>query len=371
VVEGALFVLSGVMGVEVGTSRLWKRADELGIARLLFVNMLDRERADFFRSLEQMQEQLSERCVAVHLPIGSEHELTGIVDVLHMCSYASPEGDKEAEPGPIPDDMTELVAEYREKLLDEVVQTDEALMEKYLEGEELGVEEVAHALKDAVTRGEVFPVACGIATKNLGTHALLDLIVEGVPSPKYAGSITHIEGAETAAFVFKTIADPFAGRINLFRVLQGSVRPDQTLTDARTHAKERMGSLLFQQGKEHIQAEEFGPGDIGAVAKLKEVQTGDLLLDKEVATDVPEIGFPEPVMSFAVTPTSKGDEEKVAAAIRRLAEEDPTLRLRRDPQTGEEILSGMSQMHVEIALDRAKRRFGVDVELHPPRVPYL
>ena len=372
VVEGALLVLSGVMGVEVGTSRVWKRAEELGIARLLFVNMLDRERAEFFRALGQLQEQLSERCVAVHLPIGAEHEMTGIVDILHMCAYASPEGAKEPEPGPIPDEMASLVAEYREKLLDEVVQTDEALMEKYLEGEELGTEEVAHALKDAVTRGEVFPVACGIATKNLGTHALLDLIVEGVPSPAKAGSITHIDGADTAAFVFKTIADPFAGRINLFRVLQGSVKPDQTLVDARTHAKERMGSLLFQQGKEHIPAQEFGPGDIGAVAKLKEVQTGDLLLDKEVAaTDIPEIGFPEPVMSFAVTPRSKGDEEKVATAIRRLAEEDPTLRLRRDQQTGEEILSGMSQMHVEVALERAKRRFGVDVELHKPRVPYL
>ena len=372
VVEGALLVLSGVMGVEVGTSRVWKRAEELGIARLLFVNMLDRERADFFRALGQLQEQLSERCVAVHLPIGAEHEMTGIVDVLHMCAYASPDGAKEPEPGPIPEEMASLVAEYREKLLDEVVQTDEALMEKYLEGEELGMEEVAHALKDAVTRGEVFPVACGIATKNLGTHALLDLIVEGVPSPAKAGSITHIDGAETAAFVFKTIADPFAGRINLFRVLQGAVKPDQTLVDARTHAKERMGSLLFQQGKEHIPAQEFGPGDIGAVAKLKEVQTGDLLLDKEVeVTDIPEIGFPEPVMSFAVTPRSKGDEEKVASAIRRLAEEDPTLHLRRDQQTGEEILSGMSQMHVEVALERAKRRFGVDVELHKPRVPYL
>jgi elongation factor G len=371
VVEGALFVVSGVMGVEVGTTRLWKRADELGLARLVFVNMLDRERADFFRTLAQLQEQLSERCVAVQLPIGSEHELTGIVDVLHMCAYSVPEDGREGDPGPIPEDMNDLAQEYREKLLDEVVQTDDALMEKYLEGEELGLEEVAHALKDAVTRGAVFPVGCGVASKNLGTHALLDLIVEGVPSPAKAGSITHIEGAETAAFVFKTIADPFAGRINLFRVLQGDVRPDQTLVDARTHAKERMGSLLFQQGKEHIPAMEFGPGDIGAVAKLKEVQTGDLLLDREVETDVPEIGFPEPVMSFAVTPKSKGDEEKVAQAIRRLSEEDPTVRLHRDQQTGEEILSGMSQMHVEVALERAKRRFGVDVELHPPRVPYL
>jgi len=371
VVEGALFVLSGVMGVEVGTARTWKRAEELGLPRVIFVNMLDRERADFFRALGQAQEQLSERCVAVHLPIGAEHELTGIVDVLHMCAYMSPEGAREGDPVPIPDEMAGLAQEYREKLLDEVVQTDEALMEKYLEGEELGFEEVAHALKDAVTRGVVFPVACGVATKNLGTHALLDLIVEGVPSPAKMGSITHIDGAETAAFVFKTLADPFAGRINFFRVLQGVVRPDQTLVDARTHAKERMGSLLFQQGKEHISAQEFGPGDIGAVAKLKEVQTGDLLLDREVPADVPEIGFPEPVMSFAVTPRSKGDEDKVAAALRRLGEEDPTLRLQRNPQTGEEILSGMSQMHVEVALERAKRRFGVDVELHPPRVPYL
>ena len=371
VVEGALFVISGVMGVEVGTTRAWTRAEELGIARLLVVNMLDRERADFFRALRQLQEQLSPRCVAVHLPIGSEHELTGIVDVLHMCAYASPGGGREGEPIPIPDELVELVQGYREKLLDEVVQTDEALMERYLEGGELGIEEVAHALKDAVTRGLVFPVACSVATQNLGTHALFDLIVEGVPSPAKVGSITHIEGAQTAAFVFKTIADPFAGRINLFRVLQGEVTPDQTLVDARTHAKERMGSLLFQQGKEHIPAPSFGPGDIGAVAKLKEVQTGDLLLDREVTTDVPEIGFPEPVMSFAVTPRIKGEEEKVANAIRRLAEEDPTLRLHRDSQTGEEVLSGMSQMHVEVALERAKRRFSVDVELHPPRVPYL
>ena len=242
VVEGALVVLSGVMGVEVGPRRVWKRAEELDLARVLFVNMLDRERADFFRALTQLQEQLSPRCVAVHLPIGSEHELTGIVDVLHLCAYTSPEGDTEPEPGPIPDDMADLVQEYREKLLDEVVQTDEALMERYLEGEELDVEEVAHALKDAVTRGEVFPVACGVATKNLGTHALLDLIVEGVPSPAKAGSITHIEGAETAAFVFKTIADPFAGPDQpLPRPPgRGQARPDAR---RRPHAREGADGL--------------------------------------------------------------------------------------------------------------------------------
>ncbi len=371
VVEGALVVVNGVMGLEVGTARVKKVADELGLARVLFVNMLDRERADFYRTLAQIQEQFSSRCVAVHLPIGAEHDLKGIVDVLHMCAYTSPEGGKEGEPGPIPDDMVEIAQEYREKLLDEVVQTDESLMEKYLEGGDLDPHDVADALKLAVTRGEVFPVACGVATKNLGTHALLDLIVEGIPSPAKKGAPIEVEGAGTAAFVFKTLADPFAGKINLFRVLTGTVTTDSTLVDARGHAKERMGTLLQAQGKDTSGVKEFGEGDIGAVAKLKDVKTGDLLTDKEIDGALPELVFPEPVMSFAITPKQKGEEEKVATAIRRLAEEDPTLRLRRDPQTGEEILSGMSQMHVEVALERAQRRFGVDVELHPPRVPYL
>ena len=370
VVEGVLVTVSSVMGVEVGTSRAWKLADELGLARIVFVNMLDRERADFYRTLEQLRTQLGARCVAVHLPIGVEHEVSGIVDVLHMCTYASPEGAKEGDAGPIPDELAELAAEYREKLLDAVVETDEGLMERYLEGEELGAEEVATALKTAVTNGEVFPVACGVATKNLGTHAVLDLIVEGVPSPAKKGSSIDVGDAATAAFVFKTVADPFAGRINVFRVLKGTVTPDTTLVNLRGKGKERMGSLLQLQGKDHHPAQEFVEGDIGAVAKLKEAETGDLLTDKEVAIELPDFGFPEPVMSFAITPKNKGDEEKVASAIRRLAEEDQTLRLRRDQQTGEEILSGMSQMHVEIALDRARRRFGVDIELHQPRVPY-
>jgi elongation factor G len=370
VVDGMLVTVSGVMGVEVGTSRAWKLAEELGLARLVVVNMLDRERADFFRTLEALRTQLSTQCVAVHIPIGVEHELTGIVDVLHMCAYMSPEGEKEGDPVEVPADMADVVAEYREKLLDAVVETDEGLMERYLDGQELDAHEVAAALKAAVTNGEVFPVACGVASKNLGTHALLDLLVEGVPSPAKKGSPIDVDGASTALFIFKTVADPFAGRINLFRVLAGTVTAETTLVNLRSKSKERMGALLELQGKEHKPALDFVEGDIGAVAKLKDAQTGDLLAEKEVPTEAPDFGFPEPVMSFAITPKAKGDEEKVATAIRRLAEEDPTLRLRRDPQTGEEILSGMSQMHVEVALEKAKRRFGVDVELHPPRVPY-
>ncbi len=371
VVEGAVFVLSAVMGVEVQTGRLWKRAEDLGLARVLFVNMLDRERADFFRALEAMHSQLSERCVAIHIPIGAEHEVTGIVDLLHMCAYLDPGGQRESGPSEIPAELMSQVEEYREKLLDAVVETDEGLMERYLDGQELSTEEVAHALKDAVTRGEVFPVACGVASRNLGTTAVLDLLVEGVPSPAKKGEPIEIPNTKTAAFVFKTIADPFAGRINVFRVLHGTLSSDANLVNPRTHGKERIGSVLSLQGKEHTPLSELSTGDIGAVAKLKDVATGDLLLDHEEPVELPEIGFPEPVMSFAVTPKAKGDEEKVATSLRRLSEEDPTLQLRRDPQTGEQLLSGLSQMHVEVAVGRLKSRFNVEVELHQPRVPYL
>src|SRR6266550_2373913 len=217
VVEGAIFVVSGVMGVEVQTGRLWQRGDELGLSRVIFVNMLDRERAEFFRALDGVKAQLAERCVAIHLPIGSEHELTGIVDLLHMKAYMSPEGERESGPVDIPAELADEVEAAHTTLLDSVVETDEALMERYLEGEELPVEEVANCLKAAVTRGELFPVACGVATKNLGTTALLDLLAEGIPSPEDKQSGIEVDGATTAAFVFKTIADPFAGRINVFR----------------------------------------------------------------------------------------------------------------------------------------------------------
>jgi len=371
VVEGALFTVSAVMGVEVQTSRHWQRAEAAGLSRVIVVNMLDRERADFYRVLEALRAQLSDKCVAVHIPIGVEHELKGIVDLLHMQAYMDPDGQREGGPIEIPAEVQAEVQEYREKLLDAVVETDEGLMERYLEGQELSPEEVAKALKDAVTRGEVFPVACGVASKNLGTTAVLDLLVEGVPSPARKGAPISVDGAETAAFVFKTIADPFAGRINVFRVLNGTLKGDSTIVNARSHAKERVGQLMQLEGKEHVQVAEFGEGDIGAVAKLKETQTGDVLMDAEHQVELPEIGFPEPVMSFAVTPKAKGDEEKMAAGLRRLGEEDPTIQMRRDQQTGEQLLMGLSQMHVEVAVDRLKSRFNVEVELHQPRVPYL
>jgi elongation factor G len=372
VVEGALVTVSGVAGVEVQTTRLWERCEALGLSRVLFVNMLDRERADFFAALEGIRSQLSDRAFAVEIPIGHEHELRGVVDLLHMRAYMDPGGGREGEPVEIPADVADQAAEYRVRLIDAVVETDEALMERYLEDEDIAGEELAGALKNAVSRDEIFPVACGSATKNLGTTALLDVIVEGIPSPAKKPLRIEAPANGAAAFVFKTVADPFAGRISIFRVLSGEVAGDTTLVNARTRAKERLGQLLVLQGKDHSAAEVgFAAGDIGAVAKLKETTTADLLLGQEQPVEPPRFDFPQPVMSFAITPKTKGDEEKVASALRRLAEEDPTLVIRRDEQTGEQLLAGLSQMHVEVAVERMKRRFGAEVELHQPRVPYL
>jgi len=371
VVEGALFVLNGVNGVEVQTTRLWDRSEQLGLSRVLFVNMLDRERADFFVVLDQVREQFSKKCVAVQIPIGHEHELTGIVDLFHMRAYMSPEGGREGDPVDIPDEIAAQAASYREQLVDAVVETDEALMERYLEEGEVSGEELAAALKNAVSNDDLFPVLCGSATKNLGTTGLLDLLVEGVPSPAKKPLDLGIEANGAAAFVWKTVADPFAGRINVFRVLSGSVGSDSNLVNPRTKGKERFGQVLLLQGKEHAPADALQAGDIGAVAKLKDVMTGDLLLEKDDPSEAPALDFPQPVMSFAITPKAKGDEEKMATALRRLAEEDPTLVMRRDDQTGEQLLAGLSQMHVEVAVDRLHRRFSVDVDLHQPRVPYL
>ena len=371
VVEGALVAVNGVNGVEVQTTRLWERSDNLGLCRVVFVTMLDRERADFFAALEQVRSQLSDRCVAVQIPIGHEHELKGIVDLFHMRAYLDPDGEREGKPTDIPEEIAAQAEEYRVKLVDSVVETDEALMERYLEEGEVSGDELAAALKNAVVAGELFPVTCGVPTKNLGTTGLLDLLVEGIPSPAKKPLEAGVDGSGPAAFVFKTVADPFAGRINVFRVLAGTLASDSNLVNARTHGKERVGQLLLLQGKDHEQAQEFGEGDIGAVSKLKETVTGDLLLTQDTPIDLPPLEFPQPVMSFAITPKAKGDEEKMASALRRLAEEDPTLTLRRDEQTGEQLLGGLSQVHVEVAVERLKRRFGVEVELHQPRVPYL
>jgi elongation factor G len=378
VCESAVFVVNAVMGVEVHTSRLWQRAQELDLARLVFVNMLDRERADFFRTLESLKTAFGQHVVATEIPIGAEHDVSGVIDLVDMKAYryagASRENCTEV---PIPDEMAEIANEHREKLMDEVAENSDALMERYLEGEEISHEEIVTALKDGTNHGHIFPVTCGIASQNLAINRLLDAIVEDLPSPvKHGGlevggqTLEPDEGKPVFAYVFKTRADPFAGRINLFRIYQGTMQHDTHLLNTRVHSKERIGQLLSFEGNQTNHVTDFGPGDIGAVAKLKETKAGDWLAAHDEPITMPSIKLPAPVMAFAVAPKNKGDEDKVFTALRRLQEEDPTIDLHRDAQTGEEIVAGLSQVHVEVIVERMRSRFGVEVNLKPPRVPY-
>jgi elongation factor G len=381
VCEAAVFVINAVMGVEVHTTRLWQRARELDLARLIFVNMLDRERADFFRTLESLKSAFGQHVVATEIPIGSEHEVRGLIDLVDMKAYeytnTSPPTRDNCKEIPIPDDMASQAEEYREKLMDEVSESSDALMERYLEGEEISHEEIVTALKEGTNHGAMFPVTCGIATRNLGTNRLLDAIVDDLPSPvKHGGleigdqTLEPSEDKDMFAYVFKTRADPFAGRINMFRVYQGVMKHDTQVLNTRTHNKERIGQLVTFDGAQTGHTTEYGPGDIGAVAKLKETKAGDWLAERDQPITMPSIKLPAPVMAFAVEPKTKGDEDKVFSALRRLQEEDPTIDLHRDAQTGEQIVAGLSQVHVEVIVERLKSRFGAEVNLKPPRVPY-
>jgi elongation factor G len=378
VVEGAVFVVNGVMGVEVTTSRLWERAAELGLARILFVNMLDRERADFFRTLDSLKQAFGQHVVATEIPIGKEHELQGVIDLIDMKAYRyDGESRENCEEIEIPEELRAQAQEYREKLMDEVAEVSEALMERYLEGEEISHEETVSALKQGVPEGHLFPVTCGAATRNLGINRLLDAFVEDLPSPAKRGTIDldgvalePDESKDMVAFVFKTLADPYAGRVNLFRVYQGVLKHDSQVHNCRAHVKERIGQLLVPQGKESDHADDFGPGDIGAVAKLKETHAGDVLAERDMECPLRLPPMPRPVMAFAIEAKAKGDEEKMGQALRRLQEEDPTIDFHRDSETGEQILAGITQIHVEVIVDRMKDRFGAEVELHSPHVPY-
>ena len=384
VVDSVVFVVNGVMGVEVHTERLWRRADEEGLARLVFVNMLDRERADFFRSLESLKSAFGQHVVATEIPIGSEHEVRGVIDLIDMTAFEY-EGDGRGNSTQIeiPEELQAQAEEYREKLMDEVAENSDELMERYLEGEEISHAEIVAALKQGVTEGHLFPVTCGVATHNLGTNRLLEALVEDLPSPALRGAVAALdtdgervevepdESGDLLAYVFKTTADPYTGRINMLRVYSGELRSDTHVQNAVQRTKERIGQLAAPEGKEMTAIDELGPGDIGAVAKLRETRAGDVLAEKDTPIRFPPLDLPAPVMAFAYEPKSKGDEEKAATAIRRLSEEDPTLDVHRDPETGEQIIAGLSQIHVEVIVDRMKRRFGAEIELHPPRVPYI
>jgi elongation factor G len=383
VADAALVVVNGVSGVEVQTERLWWRADEEGLARLVFVNMLDRERADFFAVLDSLKDAFGPHVVATEIPIGTERDVRGVVDLIDMEAFVYGGAERgSVEKVEIPAELRERAEEYREKLMDEVAESSDELMERYLDGDPIDHAEIVAVLKQGVTAGRIFPVTCGVATANLGADRLLEALVEDLPSPAMRGAVTarggdgeavEIEPDEDgplAAYVFKALADPYAGRINLFRVYRGTLRSDSHVFNASRREKERVGQLGRPLGKELIAVTELGPGEIGAVAKLKETKAGDVLCEAQEELAFPPLDLPASVMAFAYEPKSKGDEEKAAAAVRRLSEEDPTLDVHRDGQTGEQILAGLSQVHIEVVVERMRRRFGAEIELHPPRVPY-
>jgi elongation factor G len=381
--DSAVVVVNGVAGVEVQTERLWQRADEEGLARLVFVNMLDRERADFFAALDSLKAAFGPHVVATEIPIGAERDVRGVVDLIDMEAFVyEGDGPGNAERVPIPDELRPRAEEYREKLMDEVAENSDELMERYLEGGEIDHEEIVTALKRGVTEGHLFPVTCGVATGNLGTNRLLDALVEDLPSPQMRGPLAALDGDGEAievapdengrlvAYVFKTTADPYAGRINIFRVYSGTLRSDSHAVNVSRQQKERIGQIGQPLGKDLRPVEELGAGDIGAIAKLKETRAGDVLCEEQRDLAVRPLRLPAPVMAFSYEPKTKGDEEKAATAVRRLSEEDPTLDVHRDPQTGEQIIAGLTQVHVEVLVERMKSRFGAEIELHPPRVPY-
>ena len=382
VVEGVLMLVNAVTKVEVQTERLWKRARDMGVTRVAAVNMMDRERADFSEAVAALKARFGDEVVAVALPIGTEAGFKGLVDLVTMKAYTYAGTSGKGAEGPIPADLADAAAEAREALVDRVAEADDALLEKYLEGGELTQQEVSDALRTAVAAGSVCPAIPVAATKNIGSDRLLEALLS-IPSPVAAGDrkALRVTGGEEVAlpcdysappalFVFKTIYDQFSGRVSLARIFSGKIATDTQVVNERTGEKERTGNILLMQGKETKSIEQAGAGDIVALAKLKETATGDTLSDPARPVRFPRYEFPPAAISFAISPKTRGDEEKVSNGLRRLGEEDPAMELRFDPQTKEMLISGTSQVHVEVVLDKLKRRFGVEVELHPPQVPY-
>ena len=382
VADAAVVVIDAVSGVMVQTEKVWAAADELGLPRLVVVNRLDRDRASLERSLKSLRETCSRTVIPIQLPIGEEKSFKGVVDLITKKAFIfqTDESGKFAE-APVPSDMTGAVDAAREALVEMVAEVDEKLMEKFFEAGTLTDEELIAGLKSATSAAKLFPLVCTSATLNIGVQQLLDTMLACLPSPAErafngldkAGNEVQRQAddkAPAAAFVWKTIADPFAGRITMFRVVSGTFKADTTVQNKSKDAPERLGHLELLQGKTHTAVPEIKAGDLGAVAKLKDTLTNDVLGDKADSTTFPPIKFPEPVLSYAIEPKTRADEDKISTSMHRLEEEDPSIRYSRDPQTKEQLLSGQGQLHIEVSVAKLKRRFGVDVGLKPPRIPY-
>ncbi len=383
IIDSAVVVIDAVGGVEFQTQKVWELADEFKLPRILFVNRMDRERADFMKSVDSVKERIGRKATPLFLPIGKEDGFTGIVDLLARKAYFfdDPKGSfKSAE---IPSEMEGEAEQCRETMVEDIAECDEALMDKYLESGELMPEELAAGLRKGIASGSLFPAVCGSATKNIGISTLMDMIVQYLPSPVDRGAVTgkkpgkeekeqrHPEASEPfSAMVFKTIADPYAGRLTLFRVYSGTLSSEGSIFNATRKLTERFSNAFFLEGKNQKPAEILIPGDIAVLAKLKDTATGDTICNEKAPILFDKLEIPPPIMSFAIEPKSRGDEDKIVSSIHRLTEEDPTLNFRREEQTKEMILSGMGQIHIEVAVEKMKRKFGVEVNLKIPKVPY-
>jgi len=383
VVENAVIIIDAVGGVEFQTQKVWELADEFKLPRIFFINRMDRERADFTKAIESIKSKFAKKVTPVCLPIGAEDKFNGIVDLIGFKAYLFSDNKGIGKAVDIPAEMMDEVKSLRGTMVEDIAESDDELMNKYLEAGELSQEELKTGLKKGVTSGSLIPVVCGSAMKGIGVTLLMDLIVNSFASPIDRGAVKGkkpgtddieerkpLEDAPFSAIVFKTIADPYAGRLTLFRVYSGKLTPDSSIYNSTKKITEKFGHVFFLEGKNQKQADGLIPGDIAGVAKLKETITGDTLCNEKTPIIFNRVAVPPPIMSFAIEPKTRGDEDKIASSIHRLTEEDPTIVFSRNVQTKEMILSGMGQVHIEVNIDKMKRKFGVEVNLNTPKVPY-
>lgn len=385
VVDGAIIIVSAVSGVKVQTEKVWGYANEFGATAGIFINKMDRERADFARTIEDIKKNFTDKtCLAVQVPIGQEEDFKGIIDLLSMKAYIYKDDVSGVfDTVDIPAAEADLAQKYREQLVETAVEMDDEVMERYLNGDEIRPEEIEKCLNSGIAGNKIVPIFCGSAVKNIGINTLLDNIVKLFPAPTFKKEIDGINpkngekmvreqsGAQPfSALVFKTITDPFAGKLTMFRVYSGEIHPDMTVLNVLKDEKERIGQIFYLVGKKQKPAGAASAGDIAVVAKLKDVQTGDTLCDEKAPIRYEGVTVPSPVISFSLQPKAKGDEDKLNTSLARLIEEDQTIKYSRDEQTKEFLLSGMGQVHIEVVVERMKRKFGVEVDLKDPKVPY-
>ena len=382
-VDIATIVVCAVSGVEVGTEKAWKYCNKVNIPRAFFINKMDRENADFDKTLEQMKEKFGIGVVPIEYPIGKEDNFIGVVNIISQKAFKLDNKTKKMVSIDIPADLIDKVNECRQMIMETVAETDEELLEKYLENGKLSDEDIYSGFIKGCSDGEIAPVLCGSATKVVGIKSMLENIIGCFPSPRYSrahkaldidtGDEIYIKVEEDkpfSAYVFKTIADPFVGKISLFKVITGKLNGDAVVKNTNSGKQEKLSHLFFMRGKNQIVTDEIIAGDIGAVAKLQFTSTGDTLCSQEINIKYDKIKLPVPVMSMAILPKTKGDEEKISLALSKLIEEDPVFKIERDKENAETIIWGLGETHLEVIASRIKNKFGADVILQTPKIPY-